>query len=70
MSDIILNENIERLTHTREKLAFIYDCFSQSDSFEFSNLGGNFGVALILEELVAELQKVESVLSVLLRERL
>jgi hypothetical protein len=40
-----LIENIERLMHTREKLAFIYDCFSQTDGFEFSNLGGNFGIA-------------------------
>jgi hypothetical protein len=40
MSDIRLIDNIERLTHVREKLAFIHDSFTQSDSFEFSTLGG------------------------------
>lgn len=63
-----LIENIERLMHTREKLAFIYDCFSQTDDFEFSNLGGNFGIVLLLEELVKELQRIEVSLSTLLNE--
>ena len=49
MPDITLIENVERLTHAKEKLAFLYDCFSQSDDFEFSNFGGNFGITLILE---------------------
>ncbi len=62
MPENILIENIERLTHAREKLAFIYDCFSQSDNFEFSDLGGNFGVTLILEESVRTLKEIESAL--------
>jgi hypothetical protein len=58
-----LLNSIERLTYRRKKLAFIFDAFSQADSFEFSTLGGNSGVALILEELVKELQEIESSLS-------
>jgi hypothetical protein len=69
MPDIRLIDNIERLTRVREKLAFIYDSFTQSNSFEFSTFGGNFGIGLILEELVNELQEIESALAVLLRER-
>jgi hypothetical protein len=68
MPDIDLIENLEKLTHVREKLAFIYDCFSQSDNFEFSGLGGNLGITLILEELVKELQEVESAFSIVLKE--
>lgn len=68
MSDIKLIDNIERLTHVREKLAFIHDSFTQSDSFEFSTFGGNLGVGLILEELVKELQEIESALSLFVRE--
>lgn len=67
MPDITLIENVERLTHAREKLAFLYDCFSQSDDFEFSNFGGNFGITLILEDLVRELQDIESTLSILVK---
>lgn len=67
MSEAILFENIEKLTHAREKLAFIYDCFSQSDNFEFSNMGGSIGVTRILEELVEELKRIEEALGVYMK---
>lgn len=68
MSEGTLIEIIERLTHAREKLAFIFDSFSQSDSFEFSDLGGNFGVTLILRELVEELKEIEDALSIFVKD--
>lgn len=69
MCKIVLAENIERLTHVREKLAFLYDSFSQTDSFEFSEMGGNFGITLILEELIGDLREIEGNLSALMKER-
>jgi len=47
---ISLVDNIDKLSHARARLAFIYDSFSQPDDFEFSEFGGVFGLTIILEE--------------------
>lgn len=54
-----LIDHVERLAHAREKLAFVYDSFSQADFFEFSTLDGNSGLTLILLELIEELMTIE-----------
>ncbi len=45
------------------KLAFLYDSLSQSDHFEFSPFGGDFGLTLILEHIVKELMTIEGDIS-------
>ena len=50
MHAISLVDNIDKLSHARARLAFIYDSFSQPDDFEFSEFGGVFGLTIILEE--------------------
>ncbi len=60
MNEECLMDKVEKLKHTREKLAFLYDSFSQSDHFEFSTFGGDVGLTLFLEHIVQELMTIES----------
>lgn len=63
MNEERLMDNVERLKHARVKLAFLHDSFSQSNHFEFSTLGGDFGLTLILEHIVEELMMIEKEIS-------
>ncbi len=63
MNEERLMDNVERLKHARAKLAFLHDSFSQSDHFEFSTLGGDYGLTLILEHIVEELIIIEKEMS-------
>ncbi len=63
MNEECLMDKVERLKHARVKLAFLHDSFSQSDHFEFSTFGGDYGLTLILEHIVEELMAIEGEIS-------
>lgn len=63
MNEECLMDSVERLKQARAKLAFLYDSLSQSDHFEFSTFGGDFGLTLILEHIVEELMAIEGEIS-------
>ena len=56
-------ENINRLNNARSKAAFISDFFvamsAAKEVFSFSNLGGQYGLFLFMQEIVEELKAIE-----------